>query len=373
MNICLDARTVSDHFPGIGRYTFNLARALAPQLEGFEELIVLRDPAATSAWDLRALAGERVRLIDVGHTPFSLRQQWDIPRLLRAAAVDVYHSPYYLMPYRTGVPTLVTVHDLVPLRYGHYFTRTQRVLFAAAIRFAMRASDAVIAVSAATAADIEQLLRVPAKRIRVIPEAADPIFTPAPSDRVGALRARLGLPEQYVLCLGSNKPHKNLTRLVEAWAKLRAHRLQLVIAGVWDARYPQARRRAEALQLRDAVRFLGPVEEQDLPLLYGGATVVVFPSEYEGFGLPVIEAMACGAPVTCSHTRSLSEGAGHAAALFDPLDVDAMARTIEEVLADARRRTIMVERGLARAAQFSWDEAARLTLNAYREVAAPGS
>jgi alpha-1,3-rhamnosyl/mannosyltransferase len=180
------------------------------------------------------------------------------------------------------------------------------------------------------------------------------------------------LPDRYVLYFGSNKPHKNVPRLVQAFAQARIEaqgsRIELVVAGHWDERYPEAKQAAERLGLKDTVKFIGPVKDADLPALYGGAELFVFPSEYEGFGLPVLEAMACGAPVVCSSRSSLPEVAGDAALLCDPQDVESLARTIEQALTDRDLRAALQQRGLARAAQFSWEQAAQRTLGVYRST-----
>lgn len=376
MRFVLDARTATGHFPGIGRYAFNLARAMVPRLDPAEELIVLRhaSPAGPAPWALDTLAEgpAGARVVDVPASPFELRQQWLLPRRLRQLGAALYHSPYYLMPYRPGVPAVVTVHDLIPLLYPQYFTAGQRLIFALTIRAATRTARQIVAVSNATARDLERLLGPlagrGAARVSVIPEAADPTFGPRPDREIAALRARLGLPERYVLYLGSNKPHKNLVRLVEAWARLPPQPLPLALAGLWDPRFPEARLRAEALGLGDAVRFLGSVPEPDLPALYGGATAFVFPSEYEGFGLPVLEAMACGAPVACARTSSLAEIAGDAALMFDPAGEEAIAQALAQLLSTPDLRAELRDRGRERAAQFSWQRAAQETLALYRQM-----
>jgi alpha-1,3-rhamnosyl/mannosyltransferase len=186
-----------------------------------------------------------------------------------------------------------------------------------------------------------------------------------------AVRRKYGLPEYFVLYLGSNKPHKNLGRLVEAWAQFRNSKFEirsLVVAGHWDSRYPQAQQKATELGLGEAVRFLGDVSEADLPALYNLATVFAFPSLYEGFGLPPLEAMACGTPVVCANTSSLPEVVGDAALLFDPLDVPALAAALAQALSDADLRTALHARGLARARLFSWERTARETLAVYRQA-----
>ncbi|HVN87513.1 MAG TPA: glycosyltransferase family 1 protein [Candidatus Binatia bacterium] len=368
MTFCLDARTARDHFPGVGRYVFNLARALAPCLDPSERLIVLHDAAPGDSWKLHRLTEAGLQLVDAPISPFDLRQQWHIPRLLRRLGIHTYHSPYYLMPVRSGVPSVVTVHDVIPLRFPHYFGPRDRFIFQAAIRLAVRAARLVIAVSATTASDLTEFVGVPAERLVVIHEAADPEMTPQPETAVASLRTRLSLPERYVLYFGANKPHKNLVRLVEAWARVQPRPEVLVIAGSWDRRYPEARQRVIELGMNDSVRFLGPVAAADVAALYTGALLFVFPSEYEGFGLPVIEAMACGVPVACADTPALTEIAADGARRFDPRDRDAIAATIECVLRDATLRADLAERGRHRAIQFSWTDAARRTLAVYRSM-----
>lgn len=365
----LDARTATEHFPGIGRYVANLARAMGPLLGPEERLTFLRDPSRHSPWDLSALARERVRVVDVPLSPFSPRQQWVIPRILRRLGADLYHSPYYLMPYRPGVPTVLTVYDVIPLKFPAQSTFQARMLFRWAMRMVLRAARLVLAISEATARDLAHHFPVAPERITVTPLAADPIFSPRPPAEVEVLCRQYGLPESFVLYVGSNKPHKNLIRLVEAWAQMTDYgiRSTLVIAGVWDPRYPEPRRLAERLGLQN-IRWLGPVPESDLPALYSAATLFVFPSLYEGFGLPVLEAMACGAPVVCSNTSSLPEVAGDAALLVDPTDVKALAVAIADLLRDEARQEEMREKGLQQAARFSWEWTASMTLDVYRNV-----
>ncbi len=365
MHIVIDARTVTPHFPGIGRYVSNLLRALPPIMAPGEEITVLVHPDTPT--DGKAT-------IRVRGGPFSLRQQWEVPRALRRLRADIYHSTYFLMPYRPGVPTVLTVYDLIPILHPEAVSRQARWLFPHLLRLALRAAQRVIAISTTTRGDLCRVTGVPENRVDVVPLAPDPRFTPQPEPVVAHLREQMGLPPRYALYVGSNKPHKNLVRLIEAWDLIsrmpEAAGWTLLIAGAWDPRYPEARQRARALGSQDRVRFLGPVDEADLPALYGGAGLFVFPSLYEGFGLPVLEAMACGAPVVCSDRASLPEVAGEAALLVDPTDVEALAEAITRLLADEDLREEMRRRALARAAEFSWERTARMTLAVYRQLAA---
>ncbi|MCC7359402.1 MAG: glycosyltransferase family 4 protein [Anaerolineales bacterium] len=370
MRIAFDGRAIHDRFPGIGRYAYNLALALArtqPDLE----LAVLHDPRQPNTrYSLAALqAYANVRLTPVDAPTFAPAEQWRVPRALRAVGAQVYHSPYYVMPYRPGVPTVVTVHDLIPLIPAAGYGRRARWLFAVSVRLAVRAAQRVITVSAAAAADLTHILRVPPHQVVTIPEAADPAFAPQPPERVAALRARLGLPERYLLYVGSNKPHKNLERLVRACLRLESAP-PLMVAGPWEARYSAVRAIVEQAAAEARVRFLGPVAADDLPALYTGAALFVFPSLYEGFGLPPLEAMACGAPVACSSATSLPEVVGDAALLFDPASETEIAAALRRALEGDALPADLRRRGLAQAARFSWDRAATQTAAIYRALAA---
>jgi alpha-1,3-rhamnosyl/mannosyltransferase len=386
----LDARTATPHFPGIGRYVSNLARALVPLLASDERLTLLYDPAYPLAWHSerderrhpeRSEESGAVQAVPVAASPFALGQQWTVPGLLRRLRADLYHSAYILMSYRPGVPTVLTVYDLIPLILPGHSTLRARLLVRLATVLALRASQRVLAISEATRRDYLTHFRLSPERIVTIPLAADPIFRPQPAETIAVVRARYGLPDRYVLYLGSNKPHKNLVRLVEAWGnaecRMRNAECQLVIAGAWDERFPEPRRRVEELGLGERVRFLGPVAEVDLPALYSAAELFVFPSLYEGFGLPVLEAMACGTPVLCSNRSSLPEvagdpsaGSGQAAAILaDPLDVGGLAEAIGRVLAEpAALQAEMRAKGLVQAQRFTWQQVAAQTLAVYRAL-----
>jgi glycosyltransferase involved in cell wall biosynthesis len=362
----LDARTATNHFPGIGRYVRNLARALVPLLAADERLVIIYDPRAAEPW-LEAGDERRVLWAPLPVSPFSLRQQMEVPRLLREQQVDVYHSTYYLMPYRPGVPALLTIYDLIPQLFPETVSPQARLLAGVATRLALRAAERVVTISEASRADLMRYYPRISGRVTAIPLAADPIFVPQDGAALSAVRARHRLPARFSLYLGSNKPHKNLVRLVEAWARLPAEAV-LVIAGAWDRRYPQAREAVADRALGERVRFLGPIAEAELPALYSAATLFVFPSLCEGFGLPVVEAMACGAPVACSDRSSLPEAGGDAVCYFDPVDVAQMSAMLARLLADDELRATVREKGLTQAAQFSWGQTAAETLANYREL-----
>jgi len=371
MRVVLDGRVAIDHFPGVGRVAVSLAEALlrvAPALD----LVVLEDTTAPPA-SRKAIAAPRV---GIAASVFAASQQWRVPACLRALRPDLYHSLFYLMPYRPGVPTVFTCHDLIPLKRPDLFPPWKRAGYDVGHRLAIAASRAVLAVSETTADDIRARYRIAPDRLRVVPLGVGPEFAPpAPSERA-RVRAAFDLHEGYFLFVGSNRPHKNLPRLVAAFARARAAEgpdfPPLVVAGPFSERHPEARIEAERLP-PGSVRFLGPVPGPDLPALYGGAVAFAFPSEIEGFGLPVLEAMASGAPTITSDGSALAEVAGDAALLVPPGDVDAIAAALRTVWRDAELRATLRTRGLARVAAFTWERAARDTLAAYQAVLGVGA
>jgi alpha-1,3-rhamnosyl/mannosyltransferase len=354
----LDARTATPHFPGIGRYVRALAEALPPQLRPNETLAMLYDPAGSGGKP----PGRGIARIPAQASPFGLAQQREIPPLLSDSTV--YHSPYYLMPYRPGLPTVLTVYDLIPQLFPEAVSLRARVLFGLATRLALRTAAHVIAISKACRDDYAaHFPRLLPDKISTIPLAPDDRFKPQPPERVARLRRIHELPPEFGLYLGINKPHKNLVRLIRAWARLE-HGLPLVIAGAWDERYPEARRAARGL-VPGQIRFIGPIPDEDLPALYSACRLFVFPSLYEGFGLPVVEALACGAAVACSNASSLTEVGGTAVFYFDPEEPESIRRTVDQALLTGHDPSASIRQ----AARFSWEETAAATLEIYRSLA----
>jgi glycosyltransferase involved in cell wall biosynthesis len=364
----LDARTATPHNPGIRRYVTNLARATSDLLREDEVLTVLHlrdEPVA-----LGASSAVRAEAVDI--SPRAFAQQWILPRRLRALEADVYHSPYTLMPYRTPVPSVLTLHDLIPIVYPEHRSGWSQLSVRLATRLALWAADRVVVVSESTQKDLLDHFNVAASRVSVIPEAPDPTFYPRPAHAVEDLRARYDLPDHFALYLGSNEPRKNLTRLIEAWARVvdEDPEAVLVVAGQWLPDHEAPRTRADALDLGASnLRWLGAIPGDDLACLYTAATMFVFPSLYEGFGLPPLEAMACGTPVACSDVSSLPEVVGDAAVTFDPTRVDAIAEALLRLWTSPNLLMDLWARGIRRAQRFRWADAARQTIALYRELA----
>jgi glycosyltransferase involved in cell wall biosynthesis len=292
----------------------------------------------------------------------------DLPAAARSCGASVIHSTYAAPP-RAGCARVVTVHDVSFLAFPEWFTARDLAVLNAGVRFSVRRAERVIVPSRHARDELVRLLGVPEWRIAVTPEAADARFHPLDGAATGPVMQRYGLQQPYVLTVGNQQPRKNLGRLLQAWRMLvaagRHGGCRLVIAGGHRGRRDDLAALAAALGLQDHVQFLGYVPHEDVPALYGAATAFVFPSLYEGFGLPLLEAMACGTPVASSNATSLPEVAGDAAVFFDPLDVSGMVATIGALILDDELRAALRESGLRRAARFSWKACAEATVAVY--------
>jgi glycosyltransferase involved in cell wall biosynthesis len=303
------------------------------------------------------MAGVTVSVLDGAWT-----QWWDqvtLPLALRRDGADVFLSPYYKAPLAAPCPRVVTIHDLFFIGYPGHRRPVYDATMTRLARLYARRAEAVVADSEHSRGEIVRRLGLPAERITVIPVGLGPEF--APTALSAAQRARYGLRAPYVLYVGNFLPHKNLSRLVRAWAALpeslrRAH--QLVLAGGDRTRQPALASQATGLGLEDAVAFPGLIDDADLPALYAGATAFVLPSLEEGFGLPALEAMACGTPVVASRRGALPEVIGDAGILVDAENEGALTAALTRVLGDPDQRAQLATRGLLRAREFAAERTA---------------
>jgi glycosyltransferase involved in cell wall biosynthesis len=264
----------------------------------------------------------------------------------------------------------VTIHDIIHLLYPQFLPHRTAVLYARyMIRRALTRADRIITVSHNTRSDLVNYFRVPASRIEVIYNGVSPRFrAPVSAEEEERVLSKLGIRIPYLLFLGGEKPHKNVQNVIRAFAKARRERSlphSLVLAGPMPANPARMDALISALQVSDAVIRPGIIEEEDLPALYAGAEAFLYPTLYEGFGLPVVEAMAAGTPVLTSSTSALQEIAGGHACLVNPMDVDAIAGGIVTLATDEEVRIRYAELGRKRALDFSWDRAAARTLEVY--------
>ena len=354
---------------GVHQYIYHLLRHLGHADDELRYTVLLGEgvlppevPLASlqSRWPTRRAA---VRM---------LWEQLVQPRVLRRIKADLVHGPVFVGPLFTSCPVVVTIHDLSFIRFPYMFRPANRLYLTTLTRLSARRARRLIAVSTHAAGEATRLLGVPPQRVDVVYHGVDPAFRPFPTDEIAAFRQRRGLPDRFVLFVGTLEPRKNLVRLVEAFARIRDGRVRLVLAGGKGWLYDELFATVEALDLSEEVIFPGYVMSDELPLWYNAATVLAYPSVYEGFGLPVLEAQACGTPVLTAHASSLPEVAGDAALLVDPCDVEALAAGLHRLLTDETLRRQLRERGLAHAKQFSWPRAAQETARVYRRALLEG-
>lgn len=292
------------------------------------------------------------------------------PLLMRQIKADVFHGTLNVVPLACPIPSVVTIHDLAFIRFPQTFRAYNRTYLDFATRLTARRAARILTVSEHTRREVIGLLGVPAERVVVTPNAARAHFRPPHPTAIAQLRARHSLPEQFLLYVGTLEPRKNLTTLLDAYGEVaRRTDVPLLIGGGKGWLYTPIFERLEALGLRERVHFVGYIDEDELPLWYAAATAFVFPSIYEGFGMPPLEAMACGTPVVTSNTSSLPEVVGDAGIMVDPHDQAALAAALIEVIRNADLRAELRARGLQRAAQFTWRTTAERTLRAYADAA----
>ncbi|MFC1975426.1 glycosyltransferase family 4 protein [Chloroflexota bacterium] len=300
-------------------------------------------------------------------------EQFIQPLTLRRAGVDLLHALAFVAPVAAPCPFVVTVYDLSFLRYPEAFRPFNRWYLSQFTAHSVKQAQAVITISESTRQDVINFLGVPPERVHTIYCGSDENFRPLPAAKVEAFKASRQLPDTFVLYLGTLEPRKNVDGLIRAYARWRERQPDappLIVAGGKGWYYHQIFELVESLNLTESIRFPGYIPQDELPLWYNAATLFVYPSHFEGFGLPVLEAMACGMPVITSTVSSLPEVTGKdgVACLVNPTDAEALAEVMNEVMADADLRASMSERGLARAAKFKWQKTARETVAIYQKV-----
>ncbi len=298
-----------------------------------------------------------------------LWEQFVQPWALWRRGIDLLHAMAFVGPLASPCPLVVTILDLSFLRYPQAFRPGNRFYLRLFTRVSARRARRVIAISKHTKADITRWLGVPPERIEVVYCGVEGRFHPLPIEEVSAFRREKGLPEQFLLYVGTLEPRKNLSLLLRAYARLRAaggNPPPLILAGARGWRCEGLFSQVEELGLRGSVHFPGYISPEELPLWYNAAACFVYPSLYEGFGLPPLEAMACGTPVLSSHAASLPEVVGDAGLLLDPLDEDAWAQELARLLSRPNLQSELAERGLDRARRFHWGRAAEETVHVYR-------
>ncbi len=371
MTIYLDISAAVHHRAGLGRYAESLIRALVTAHPDRYALFYNRELGIEPLAGLEHLPTQTVAL---GYKPWRLLV-W-LGQLAHLGFdplvpdAGLFHATEHLLLSLHSVPTILTVHDLIFRNLPAHHKPLNRWYLNLTMPLYCRRATHIIAVSECTRRDMVAAYNLPREKITVVHEAAAPRFRPQSPDTVVAVRARYHLPDRYLLFVGTIEPRKNLTRLLSGFEAIHADGLTdgLVIVGKRGWLYDDFFSRLEQSPARAAVILPGYVPDEDLPAIYAGAQALILPSLYEGFGLPVLEAMACGTPVTCSDTSSLPEIAGDAALHFDPDSVESLTDALRLLLSDTDLRAALRQRGFEQAVKFSWDQVAAETGAVYDAV-----
>lgn len=368
MRIGFDGTPLLGQRSGVGYYTGNLLSALMELQPEWEYLLYSNRPLNGIEPPL-----PHAQQVDQLYFPPSrwLWMQTILPGTIHNSRPNLCHFTNALAPIWQPAPFVLTIHDASLFVYGHYHPRARHLTMRLTLPLIARRADAIITVSEHSRQDLIRVLGLKPEKIHVIYEAAGPMFRPVTDpSRLQVLRRKYKLPPCFVLYVGTLEPRKNLLRLLRALKQIRDEGLphELVLAGAMGWMMETFNQEVRALGLEDAVHYLGYIPSEDLPGLFSLATVFAFPSLYEGFGLPPLEAMACDTPVLTSNRSSLAEICGDAAYLVDPQDEGAIAAGLGDLLRDEELRRSLRRKGLKRVADFSWQRAARETSAVYKHV-----
>lgn len=374
LRVGIDVRLA--HWPGIGRYIEEIVARMVADYPATEFVLFDNAHGAATLRDYadpalrQRLQAPNVTFVPCSVKPFSLLEPWTLARIVRRAGVHVMHSPYINIPW-LNIPLVVTLHDFrhpdLAMQLRSPRTWFKRAYYEVLTRLALDRACATVCVSEFLAGQLRTFRPALAPRIHVITHAADASFHPLARTQAGATVAQnLRVPQPYFLFVGTFKPHKNLLAVVRAMAHLPAS-VHLAVAAAPDPRYPEVAREVEHLQLQQRVHFLGHLPKEYLPTLYNGATATLLPSDYESFGLPVVESMACATPVIAAPQAALQEVGGDAAHYAAPTAhalADAMLGVLNEPQPEKRQQA-----SLLRASGFSWARSAAQLHHLYRRAA----
>lgn len=362
---------VNRQLSGITRVTIELGRAL--QRSGSCDVVFL---TPYRSGPFRDMGHESAYLPGCSRLPAMMAIGGPMIELAaRRHRLDIIHDPTGISPFAYGgrgrwPRRVVTIHDAIAFRFPQGYPWLNNFLHRRWVPRTLANVDAVMTVSHNAGQDLERYLHVDPSRLHVVPAGVGDQFRRLPPDTALEVAARYGLRQPYVLHVGIPAPRKNVVRLVEAFAGLheRLPEYRLVLVGRSAKHMPEVAAAVDRLGLADSVSLIGHVRDDDLPAIYGAASLFVLPSLYEGFGLPLLEAMACGTPIACADATSLPEVAGDAAVLFDPLDVPAMTAAMARVLTEPQLAQTLSRRGLERVRDYSWERTAEKTIDVYRQV-----
>lgn len=384
MKIGIDARWIFREMSGIGVYTRELIRHLTQIDRQNQYVLFFRDEdlAKTIKGEIKSFGADNFSTLLLDFGLFSIKNQLALPAIIKGQNLDVFHSTNYMIPlfafprdHSGQTACVINIHDLIPLIFPKAAPRALKTKFLPFYRWLMKEvtarSNLIITGSKSSLNDVINFLHCRPERIVTIPDGVSARFHPAQADILPSQDSRLLRRNKIILWVGRQDPYKNLLGLIEAFAMLRSQYqgpLELRLVGPADARYPEASRRILDLGLADAVNWVGHVSEGELVSEYQNANMLVMPSLYEGFGLPALEAMACGTPVVCSNRGSLPEVCGPAALQIDPNNTSEICAEMRRVLIDSNLAGDLIERGIRQAAKYNWQETAKKTILAYEQA-----
>jgi len=358
----IDARLNAYRQGGISQYTAHLIRALA-DLDQENAYVIAHSRKDRRDWAI----GPNQHRVNCWTPAHHRWERWALSIELAPLGLDLLHSPDFIPPMGWRFKLVITIHDLAFLMYPQILTAESHRYYTHQIQAAVRRADHILVVSEATRTDVIDRLGVSDDRISVTLEAADQRFKPSTADEVARVRSAHKLPQEYILFVGTLEPRKNIDGLLRAMSAIKAGPA-LVIAGRRGWLYEDIFKLVDELKLSERTIWLENVADKDLPALYTGASVFCLPSHYEGFGLPALEAMACGTPVVVSGRGSLPEVSGDAGILVNPDDPDSIAEGIRRALEDSELAADLRKRGIERAKSFTWNRMAEQTLAVYRQL-----
>lgn len=375
MRIALDGRYIQDQYHGIGRYMYEMVLHMVNAYPN-EQFVLFQNPSyKNTRFDLQRLGqSDNVKLVDTRLPLFYPQQQVVWPWLLQQHQIDLFHTPFFDAPSLVTCPVVITIHDLIFDRYPEYMPQGHfRLYYRLLTELSVRKASQIVTVSEATKRDLVELYGITPANITVTPEATTDKFKPVSIEGAERVRQRYNLPAQFVLTVGTMRPQKNIPTLVKAFADIASQtEAKLVLAGKADSRWAdEITPLIEEFNLQERVLRIGHVEEADLPGLYTLADCFAFPSIIEGFGLPALEAMACGTAVIASYAASLPEVVGDAGLLVDPCNVKGFANGLLIILQNPAYRKKLEALSLKRAKKFDWYRTAHATMQAYHLASHP--
>ena len=374
MRIAIDARMLDVPYTGVGNYTKNLIASLRNIDAQNQYTLIMSNES-----DFKIFPDKNLKIVRWGYPPFSLKSIFLLHKLLVKERIDIFHSPFCVVPLLAKCPVVLTIHDLMAMKYPGFFAGRRfiarifgRTYFKIFMRLSIKKAKAILVVSKHIKEELIDFMPNTRKKITVTYEGVDKSFRKIKEERKIALFRRVyNLKGKTVLYLGSVRPHKNVAKLIKAFGILVSQlntECQLIIAGEKDKNLLVLKNLVEQLGLSKKTVFLNHVPEEELPLLINAADIFVFPSLYEGFGLPPLEAMACGTPVIASNIASIPEVVGDAAILVNPKDEQKIASAMLRLLKDHSLRQELVKKGYQRISSFTWKNTAKETMGVYQKA-----